>query len=104
MIRVASTVFILLALFFTEVLAQPVRVQDVCWGESESVCTRINPKPGSPFRFFACWSGGASGFSKQVACGAVCGSAEPCRVTPGRGMSGGECGYRWATLFCGLSK
>jgi hypothetical protein len=100
----AALVIGLSLLMLSEAFAQPVRVQEVCWGDSWAVCNYLERY--RPFRFFGCWSGGSSGFNRVVVCNAVCGTADPnlCKISTGTGGPDGECGYRLATVFCGFTK
>ena len=53
-------------LLVSQAFAQPVRVRDVCWGDSWAVCDVLNLR--RPFEHFPCGSGGHSGFNRTVVC------------------------------------
>jgi hypothetical protein len=70
----------------------------VCWADASGRC----PSPWNSVKFFACGSGGNSGFNPNFVCSQVCGAPQGahCAVTAGPGGSGGSCGYRAASVEC----
>jgi hypothetical protein len=77
----------------------PDPTKNVCWG-SFGGCDRWNPWPGQDWKHIGCWSGGSSGFNKDVACAYVCPDPKRCTVAPVKNYGGGECGWAWVVLTC----
>src|SRR5216683_78310 len=73
----------------------------VCWAQSPDQCPATWSAP-SVTEFLACGTAGHTGFNPEWVCYHICEApaGSRCRITPGPGGSGGQCGYRAARVDC----
>jgi hypothetical protein len=94
----AAAVALLLAIHGQSLAQSQTKL--VCWAQSPNMCPGDWHSPTT--EFIACGTAGFSGFNPNYVCSKVCGVplGVRCRITPGPGGPGGQCGYRAAKVDC----
>lgn len=100
MSKVATALALIIAVFsFQNGSHAQTRTDMVCWANEAQA-----PLCGNAYQEvrYNCGSGGFSGFHPDFVCQQTCGAnrGPKCKITPGPGGEGGQCGFRAARVDC----